>query len=64
MRSDLACYRPASLPRSALRGYNGGVTLLLQFEKPAPDRVLTEVKRELNEIMKDAGISFDLRLFT
>jgi hypothetical protein len=39
------------------------LTLLLQVEQPASDRVLSEVKRELDAVLKDTGIVSDLRLF-
>lgn len=56
----------AALPVGASVGpkHRSDVTLLLQFEQPAPERVLAEVERELNAVMRTAGIKFDLRLFT
>jgi hypothetical protein len=56
----------ASVPASAsdVSSRLHALTLLLQFEQPAPDRVLAEARRELDSIMKHAGIVSDLRLFS
>jgi hypothetical protein len=40
------------------------VTLLLQFEEPAPERVFHEIGRELQAVMKHADVVTDLRLFS
>jgi len=39
-------------------------TLLLQFEQAHSERTLQAVRGELENVMKDAGFTFDLRLFS
>lgn len=39
-------------------------TVLLQFEQPHAEKTLQEVRSELSSIMKDAGLTFELRLFS
>lgn len=41
-----------------------GTTLLLQFEQPGSERTLQEVRSELTTVMREAGFTFDLKLFS
>src|SRR5207245_10467666 len=40
----------------------GSLTLVLDFEAPAPSRSVAEMKRELETLLKGTGLTFDWRL--
>ncbi len=39
-------------------------TLIFEFEQSHSDRVLSEVRAEIGNVMRNAGITFDLKLFS
>src|SRR5580765_7668156 len=41
-----------------------GITLLLQFEQSCSEKTLQSVRTELSSVMRGAGFTFDLRLFS
>jgi len=61
----LAAFCPSALPGAdANSKLVRNTTLLLQFEQPHSERTLRAVRTELGDVMKDAGFTFELRLFS
>ncbi|MBC7925445.1 MAG: hypothetical protein H7039_07290 [Bryobacteraceae bacterium] len=54
----------ASLAFAASSAYAADTTLILQFEQPHSERTLTETRNELGTVMRSAGFTFDLKLFS